>query len=103
MDDIGYIKGRTAFSFYGVPDELARESALFIKGKADFFEGPPWYQSDHGIFMAKGVPAMAITEEMLMELMAEITHTEKDIPGSLIPQKLVENALAHSGTSHLKY
>ena len=94
MDDIGYIKGRTAFSFYGVPEDLAENIRGVYKGRDDFFEGPPWYQSDHGIFMAKGIPAMAITEEMVLELMEEITHTEKDTAELIDLHKLVENAQA---------
>lgn len=94
MDDIGYIKGRTAFSFYGVPDELTKNIRGVYKGRDDFFEGPPWYPSDHGIFMAKGIPAMAITEEMVIELMEEITHTEKDTVELIDFHKLVENAQA---------
>ncbi|MDO9545404.1 MAG: M28 family peptidase [Pelolinea sp.] len=76
MDDIGYFKGRTSYSFYGVPDKITKKVREVYADKKDFFEGPPWYQSDHGIFMANGVPAMAITEESVVELMAEITHRE---------------------------
>jgi aminopeptidase YwaD len=94
MDDIGYFKGRTSYSFYGVPDEIAEKVREVYADKKDFFEGPPWYQSDHGIFMANGIPAMAITEESVVELMAEITHTEKDTPEIIDPKKLVENAQA---------
>ena len=94
MDDIGYIKGRTSYSFYGVPDATADAIRGVYENKTDFFEGPPWYQSDHGIFMVNGVPAMAITEENVVELMAEITHTENDTPEIIDPTKLVENAFA---------
>lgn len=100
MDDIGYIKGRTSYSFYGVPDEIAEKVRGVYAGKNDFFEGPPWYQSDHGIFMANGVPAMAITEESVVELMAEITHTEKDTPEIIDPKKLIENAEALAEIIH---
>lgn len=44
--------------------------------------------------MAKGVPAMAITEENILELMAEVTHTEKDTTAIIDPGKLVDNAIA---------
>jgi len=42
--------------------------------------------------MANGIPAMAITEERFMELLAEIIHTEKDIPKIVDVLKLIENA-----------
>ncbi len=92
LDNIGYIKGRSAFSFYGV-DERVMESIRAVYAEYErIFEGPPWYQSDHGIFIAKGIPAMAVTDENLAELMTEITHTEKDVPEIVDLQKLVENA-----------
>jgi len=94
LDDIGYIKGRTAYSFYGVSKPVIAAIKTAYQDRADFFEGPPWYQSDHGIFMAKGVPAMAITEENVMDLMKEVTHTEKDTPAIVEPKKLVDNAFA---------
>ena len=94
LDNIGYIKGRSAFSFYGV-DERVMESIRAVYAEHEgIFEGPPWYQSDHGIFIAKGIPAMAVTDENLVELMTEITHTEKDVPEIVDLQKLVENAIA---------
>jgi aminopeptidase YwaD len=94
LDNIGYIKGRSAFSFYGV-DERVMESIRAVYAEHErIFEGPPWYQSDHGIFIAKGIPAMAVTDENLAELMTEITHTEKDVPEIVDLQKLVENAIA---------
>jgi len=94
LDDIGYYRGRTAYSFYGVPQAAADLIRSVYAERDDFFEGPPWYQSDHGVFMAKGVPAMAITEESVIELMAEITHTEKDTPEIIDVKKLAENAQA---------
>jgi len=94
LDDIGYIHGRSAFSFYGLAESVGELIREVYQGKAGFFEGPPWYQSDHGIFMAKGIPAMAVTEEDVLELMAEITHTEKDVPEIIDLQKLADNALA---------
>ena len=94
LDNIGYVNGRSAFSFYGVDDRVMEKIRAVYAEHDGFFEGPSWYQSDHGIFMAKGIPAMAITDENLDELMTEITHTEKDIPGIVDLQKVVDNALA---------
>ena len=93
LDMIGYINGRSAFSFYGVDDRIMEIIRAVYTRHDEFFEGPSWYQSDHGIFMAKGIPAMAVTDENLVELMTEITHTEKDVPGIVDFRKIVENAL----------
>ena len=101
MDDIGYFKDRTAYSFYGVPDGIAQSIRKVYSGRKGFFEGPQWYQSDHGIFIANGIPAMAITEESFAELLAEITHTEKDTPEIVDPLKLIENAETLAAIIHM--
>jgi aminopeptidase YwaD len=94
LDDIGYFKDRSAFSLYGVPEKLAELIRSVYRRKADFFEGPAWYQSDHGIFIANNIPAMAVTEESFKDLLAEITHSEKDTPDIVDPSKLAANAEA---------
>ena len=94
LDDIGYFKDRSAYSLYGVPEDVSKIVRTVYNGREGFFEGPAWYQSDHGIFMAKGIPAMAITEESYMELLAEITHSPKDRPDIVDPGKLTGNAEA---------
>jgi len=94
LDDIGYYKDRSAFLLYGCPDELAALVRSVYQNRKDFFEGPLWYQSDHGIFIANGIPAMAVTEESFAELLAEVTHTEKDTPDIVDPAKLAANAQA---------
>ena len=100
LDDIGYHKDRTAYSLYGVPDDTARAVRSVYGGREGFFEGPQWYQSDHGIFIANGVPAMAVTEESFAELLAEITHSEKDTPEIVDPVKLIQNAEALADLIH---
>jgi len=94
LDDIGYFKDRTAYSLYGVPDALAGIIRNVFSGREGFLEGSAWYQSDHGIFITNGIPAMAVTEESFTELLAKITHSEKDIPDIVDSKKLVENAFA---------
>jgi aminopeptidase YwaD len=101
LDDIGYYKDRTAYSFYGIPDGISQAIRKVYNGKKGFFEGPQWYQSDHGIFIANGIPAMAITEENFAELLTEITHTEKDTPEIVDPLKLIGNAEALADTIHI--
>jgi len=94
LDDIGYFKDRSAFSLYGVPNKTAGLVRKVYSKRDGFFEGPAWYQSDHGIFMSKGIPAMALTEESFQELLTEITHSEKDTPDIVDASKLVANAEA---------
>ncbi len=46
------------------------------------------------IFVLNQVPAMAITSHVLAQLMAEITHTPKDIPDIVDSDKLASVAVA---------
>lgn len=94
IDDVGYIKGKTAFSLYEYPEKL-REKTRFIFERFDgIVEGDQWYSGDHMIFVQKGIPAIAVTAENMTELMAEITHTEKDTPEIVDCEKLLELATA---------
>jgi aminopeptidase YwaD len=94
LDDIGYKNDRTAYSLYGVPEYLTSIIHNAFRGHEILFEGPPWYQGDHGVFISKEIPAMALTEESFASVMAEFTHTEKDIPAIVNPETLVETATA---------
>jgi aminopeptidase YwaD len=66
-----------------------------IHGATDgLVEGGQWYQSDHTIFVQNGRPAVAITSAEFMRLSAEVTHTPKDKPEIVDPEKLVQ--IAHA-------
>jgi aminopeptidase YwaD len=52
-------------------------------------EGEAWYQGDHGLFLMNQRPTLALTSELVAELMAEITHTPKDTPETVDPARLV--------------
>jgi aminopeptidase YwaD len=94
VDDVGYYKGKVAYSLYDCPSELASSIHEVFSGYEDLVEGEPWYAGDHGLFLINQTPALAITSERLMELMAEITHTPKDTPEIIDPAKLVNVAAA---------
>lgn len=94
VDDVGYIHGKIAFSLYECPKETSRK-AREVFGRYDgIMEGQPWYQGDHMIFVQNGKPAIAFTAEKVAELMANITHSPKDIPDIVACGKLVELAEA---------
>jgi aminopeptidase YwaD len=94
LDGAGYVDGKTAYSLYDCPPEIAEEiHQSFADGKA-FFEGEQWYQSDHSLFIMNNRPALAITSEKFMHLSTYITHTEKDTPQLVDTGKLAETALA---------
>lgn len=89
LDDVGYTKGRIAYSLYNVQAEMEDMLRQTFSRHDALIEGPPWYQGDHGLFMMNQVPAVAVTSELLEELMREITHTPKDRPETVDPEKLV--------------
>ena len=94
VDDVGYKKGKTAFSFYESTDELKRKLHSIFKNYDGLVESIPWYNGDHMIFVQGGKPALALTSEKMPELMATITHTEKDTPDIIDIARLVEIATA---------
>ena len=94
LDDVAYRKGRVAYSLYGCPPDLAALISDAFFAQADLVKGEPWYQGDHGLFLMNQRPALAITSELLAELMAEYTHTPKDGPEIVDTEKLVMLALS---------
>jgi aminopeptidase YwaD len=94
MDGAGYIDGKTAYSLYDCPGDIAGAIHKCFPENKGFLEGEQWYQSDHSLFIMNQRPALAITSENFMHLSTYITHTAKDIPALVDTSKLVEIALA---------
>jgi aminopeptidase YwaD len=94
LDDVGYFRGKVAYSLYDCPEEMAATIRKVLAHHADLMEGPPWYQGDHGLFLAHGRPALAFTTELLSEVMADITHTAKDTAETVDPAKPLAVAVA---------
>ncbi|MBC8331798.1 MAG: M28 family peptidase [Anaerolineae bacterium] len=94
IDAAGYFDGKTAYSLYDCPSEIANTIRHIFAGHAELIEGEKWYQSDHSMFIQHQVPAMAITSEKFWHLTSHITHTPKDHPNIIDPAKLVATAQA---------
>lgn len=94
MDGLGYIKGRTAYSLYDCPPEMAGVVEKVFAEKDMFLAGEPWFQGDHALFLMNQRPALALTSEFVHELMTEFVHTEKDTPTIIDPEKVARAALA---------
>lgn len=94
LDDVGYTKGKVAYSLYDCPADIAGAVRTTFSAYDGMVEGEPWYQGDHGLFLMNQRPALAITSELLVELMTEITHTPKDRPEMVDTAKLVHVAMA---------
>jgi aminopeptidase YwaD len=94
MDLVGFNQGRTTYSLYDCPSEIAGLIHKVFSAQTGIVEGEPWYQGDHGLFVMNQIPALAITSESFVELLKEIVHTPKDVPEIVDTSKLVDVALA---------
>ena len=98
IDGAGYIEGKSAFSFYGLPEEIENNANDVIGKYNGITEGSQWPQGDHSIFIQNGCPAIAVSSKWFTENIdsQEITHTPKDNIEIVDCQKLVEIAEALS-------
>ena len=94
VDDVGYKKGNSAYSYYECTDDI-KQKANDVFGNFDgIVEGESWFNGDHMIFVQSGKASIAFTAEKVSELMATVTHTLQDTPDIIDTAKLVEVALA---------
>ena len=96
VDDVGFMKGKSAFSFYDCSPELQIDAKSCFNDFTGLVEGEQWFNGDHMIFVQNGISSLAFTAEKMPELMATVTHTSLDTPEIIDPSKLVELALALS-------
>jgi aminopeptidase YwaD len=96
IDGAGYTQGKTALSFFDLPEELLNKANATVAKYEGLVEGALWYQGDHSIFIQNSCPAIAVTSQWFLENIAnqEITHTSKDNLEIVEPGKLVEIARA---------
>ena len=94
MDGLGYIEGQTAYSFYNLPADIKELANTTFSAYPGFMEGQPWYQSDHGLFIQNGIPAIAVTCERFDVLAGEIAHTMEDEPSLVDHNRVMEAACA---------
>ena len=96
IDGAGYKEGKSAFSFYGLPEEIKRNALEVMSQFSGITEGVPWFQGDHSIFIQNGRPAIAVSSEWFTNNVdiQEITHTPKDNLEIVDCQKVVEIAEA---------
>ncbi len=94
IDGVGYTDGHTAYSLYGCPPGVADAIRAGLANYSGLCEGESWYQGDHMVLVSHGRPALALTSERAMELLATIIHSEHDTPDKVDPARLVEAATA---------
>jgi aminopeptidase YwaD len=96
VDDVGFMKGKSAFSFYDCSPELQIDAKSCFNDFTGLVEGEQWFNGDHMIFVQNGVSSLAFTAEKMPELMATPPPPARDTPEIIDPSKLVELALALS-------
>jgi aminopeptidase YwaD len=96
MDGAGYKEGKSAFSFYGLPQEMEKEIREVISHFDGITVGSEWVQGDHSIFIQHGCPAVAVSSQWFTDHIdnQDITHTPKDNIDIVDYLKLVEIAQA---------
>lgn len=93
IDGLGYTKGKTAYSLYECPPEMQNRIEQVFAEVEVFIAGEPWFQGDHALFLMHQRPALALTSELVYELMTEFVHTEKDTPQIIDPGKVTRTSL----------
>ncbi len=96
IDGAGYKEGRSAFSYYGLPNEIEKDITEIINHFDGITEGAQWVQGDHSIFIQQGCPAIAVSSQWFTDHIdsQQITHTPKDTIDIVDCFKLVEIAQA---------
>lgn len=96
IDGAGYIKGKTAFSSFGLPEHIGERTGRIISEYNGITEGIQWPQGDHSIFIQQGCPALAVSSEWFINNIEtqDITHTPKDNLNITDCRKVVEIAEA---------
>ncbi len=92
IDGAGYREGGSAFSFYGLPEEIEKKAREIFKAFDGLGEGKQWPQGDHSIFIQNGCPAIAFSSRWFTEdpEALSIVHTPSDNLGIVDCRKLVE-------------
>lgn len=96
IDGAGYKEGKSAFSFYGLPEEIEKAANEILSDFDGITEGVQWPQGDHSIFVQNGCPAIAVTSKWFNDNIndQDITHTPKDNVEIVDCKKTVEIAEA---------
>lgn len=92
IDGAGYRGGRSAYSTYNLDAALEDHIESVFAPRASLTRGPDFYQSDHAIFAMQGRPAMAITTEMVDEMLEKLFHAPTDTPDQVDVNLLLDIA-----------
>jgi aminopeptidase YwaD len=96
IDGAGYREGKSAFSFFDLPEPLRAVADDVLARFDGITEGVQWYQGDHSMFVQQGRPAIAVSSQWFLDNSGsqDITHTPKDNMDIVDCGKIVEIAEA---------
>jgi len=96
IDGAGYHLGESALSPFNLPPDIQQGVDSLIQNHKGISKGIPWVQGDHSIFLQQGIPAIAFSSQWFINNIdtQDITHTQKDHPGIVDCEKVVEIAQA---------
>jgi aminopeptidase YwaD len=89
IDGAGWRGHDAEISLYECPPEIVKVARTALEGSRWVSEGDPWPQSDHMMFVMRGIPAIAVTTADARLLRMEIAHTEADVPEVADPDTVV--------------
>jgi aminopeptidase YwaD len=94
IDGAGYKRGKTAFSFFNLPEDMKRRVNSILTEYDGITEGVQWPQGDHSMFIQQGCSAIAVTSKWFLDNIDNqtITHTSKDNVSIVDCRKVVEIA-----------
>ena len=78
VDAAGAKGSKTAVSAYNLDDDRLAWLDGQIARHRQLERGPEWVESDHSIFVFRGVPCLALTSSTLRESVLALTHTPRD-------------------------
>ncbi len=80
VDGVGWNGHPAEVSLYESPERVTETVRHKLEGRNLVIEGEPWPQSDHMIFVMRGIPAVALTTADAGALRDTIAHTAADSP-----------------------
>jgi aminopeptidase YwaD len=92
IDGVGWQGHDAEVSLYECPEDISVAARRELEGRELVIEGDAWPQSDHMIFVMRGIPAIALTTADATGLRQQIAHTEADVPAEVDPDVVVAAA-----------
>jgi aminopeptidase YwaD len=92
LDGAGYRGGNSAYSTYNLDSRLETHVDSTFARCSSLVTGPEFYQSDHSIFAMRGRPAVAITTELIDEMLETLFHSAADVPDQVDIKLLLDAA-----------